>query len=38
MAYIVAGDTLGMIAHERKGGAALVPFHQTVVPQTQLLG
>lgn len=38
VAYIVAGDTLGMVVHEKKGGAARVPFHQTVVLQTQLLG
>lgn len=37
VAYIVAGDTLGMVVHEKKGGADRVPFHQTVVLQTQLL-
>ncbi|MFD4989628.1 hypothetical protein [Streptomyces sp. NPDC058374] len=38
VAYIVAGDTLGMVVHEKEGGAARLPFHQTVVLQTQLLG
>ena len=37
VAYIVAGDTLGMVVHEKEGGADRVPFHQTVVLQTQLL-
>ncbi|MFJ2113592.1 MULTISPECIES: hypothetical protein [unclassified Streptomyces] len=37
-AYVAAGDTLGLIVHERKGSAPAVPFHQTVVLQSQLLG
>ncbi|MET7622694.1 hypothetical protein [Streptomyces sp. NPDC005408] len=37
-AYIQAGDTLALIIHARNGEAApTVPFHQTVVLQTQLL-
>ncbi len=30
-------EGLGMVVHEKKGGADRVPFHQTVVLQTQLL-
>ncbi|MEU2156588.1 hypothetical protein ABZ532_16485 [Streptomyces sp. NPDC019396] len=37
-AYIAAGDTLALIIQERKGRAHAVPFHQTVVLQSQLLG
>ncbi|UQS31849.1 hypothetical protein J5J01_09800 [Streptomyces fradiae] len=37
-AYIVAGDTLGLVVQSRKGTSAPVPFHQTVVLQKQLLG
>ncbi|CAL9479868.1 hypothetical protein [Streptomyces sp. enrichment culture] len=37
-AYIVAGDTLGLVVQSRGGSAAPVPFHQTVVLQNQLLG
>ncbi|MGW6602673.1 hypothetical protein [Streptomyces sp. NPDC055036] len=37
-AYVVAGDILALIVHEKKGGAAAVPFHQTVILQNQLLG
>ncbi|WP_328399099.1 hypothetical protein OHS70_19695 [Streptomyces sp. NBC_00390] len=37
-AYVVAGDTVALIVQARKGGAAAVPFHQTVILQNQLLG
>jgi hypothetical protein len=37
-AYVVAGDTLGLVVQTRKGTAAQVPFHQAVVLQNQLLG
>ncbi|MFE4175260.1 hypothetical protein ACFRR7_24990 [Streptomyces sp. NPDC056909] len=37
-AYVLAGDTLALIVQEKKGGAAAVPFHQTVMLQNQLLG
>ncbi|MFJ2176525.1 hypothetical protein ACIOHE_26990 [Streptomyces sp. NPDC087851] len=37
-AYVGAGDTIGLIVHEKKGGTPAVPFHQTVVLQGQLLG
>ncbi|WP_338671903.1 hypothetical protein V1460_02765 [Streptomyces sp. SCSIO 30461] len=37
-AYILAGDTLAFVIHERKGKAAEIPFHQTLVLQNQLLG
>ncbi|MFE4371550.1 hypothetical protein ACFRMN_25545 [Streptomyces sp. NPDC056835] len=37
-AYVVAGDILALIVHEKKGGAAAVPFRQTVILQNQLLG
>ncbi|WP_329065425.1 hypothetical protein [Streptomyces sp. NBC_01429] len=37
-AYVVAGDTLALIVHEKKGGTPAVPFHQTVILQNQLLG
>ncbi|MFD9969624.1 hypothetical protein [Streptomyces sp. NPDC059013] len=37
-AYVVAGDTVALIVHSRKGEARSVPFHQTVVLQNQLLG
>ncbi|OON78847.1 hypothetical protein [Streptomyces tsukubensis] len=37
-AYVLAGDCLAVIIHERKGGAAAVPFHQSVAEQTALLG
>ncbi|MFI6704249.1 hypothetical protein ACIBJC_35855 [Streptomyces sp. NPDC050509] len=37
-AYVAAGDTIGLIVHEKKGGTPAVPFHQTVVLQGQLLG
>ncbi len=33
-----AGDVLGVLVQTRTGGAAAVPFHQTVVLQSQLLG
>ncbi|MFF2526634.1 hypothetical protein [Streptomyces liangshanensis] len=39
-AYIRAGDTLALVLHERpvkKGRAAAVPFHQTLILQDQLL-
>lgn len=37
-AYITAGDTIALVVVSRKGTAPLVPFHQTVVLQNQLLG
>ncbi|MET7616913.1 hypothetical protein [Streptomyces sp. NPDC005408] len=37
-AYITAGDTIALIVQSKKGTAAAVPFHQTVVLQNQLLG
>jgi hypothetical protein len=37
-AYLVSGDTIALIVQSRKGGAAAVPFHQTVILQNQLLG
>ncbi|MFI1400116.1 hypothetical protein [Streptomyces sp. NPDC020681] len=37
-AYIAAGDTMALIVQSKKGTAAAVPFHQTVVLQNQLLG
>ncbi|MFF0450415.1 hypothetical protein ACFYT4_29205 [Streptomyces sp. NPDC004609] len=36
-AYILAGDTVALVVHEKKGGSAAVPFHQTVALQNQLL-
>ncbi|MFF3145190.1 hypothetical protein ACFVRU_26580, partial [Streptomyces sp. NPDC057927] len=37
-AYLSAGDTLALIVQSRKGAAKAVPFQQTVVLQSQLLG
>ncbi|OEJ95223.1 hypothetical protein [Streptomyces thermolilacinus] len=37
-AYIVSGDTLGLVVQSRKGVAQAVPFRQTVLLQSQLLG
>ncbi|MFB4422953.1 hypothetical protein C5F59_017865 [Streptomyces sp. QL37] len=39
-AYVLAGDTLALVVHTRKGeaGAEAVPFHQTLILQNQLLG
>ncbi|MFE6042372.1 hypothetical protein [Streptomyces sp. NPDC056452] len=39
-AYVLAGDTVALVVHTRKGaaGTETVPFHQTVVLQNQLLG
>ncbi|MFI6944258.1 hypothetical protein ACIBI4_33805 [Streptomyces sp. NPDC050418] len=37
VAYLASGDTLGVIVQSKKGGAERIPFHQTVVLQTQLL-
>ncbi|MDT0378577.1 hypothetical protein RM572_07265 [Streptomyces sp. DSM 42041] len=37
-AYLVAGDTVAVIVQSRKGEAAAVPFQQTVILQSQLLG
>ena len=37
-AYLVSGDVLGLVVQSREGGAAAVPFQQTVVLQSQLLG
>ncbi|MGA5425121.1 hypothetical protein [Streptomyces lavendulocolor] len=36
-AYVPAGDTIAFLVHEKKGGAAAVPFHQSMVLQMQLL-
>ncbi|PWI20593.1 hypothetical protein DI272_21390 [Streptomyces sp. Act143] len=36
-AYLVAGDVFGLVVQSRKGGAAAVPFQQTVMLQSQLL-
>ncbi|MGW7467504.1 hypothetical protein ACWGJT_23185 [Streptomyces xantholiticus] len=37
-AYVTAGDTVALVVVSRKGTAPLVPFHQTVILQNQLLG
>jgi hypothetical protein len=37
-AYLGAGDTVAVIVQSRKGAAKAVPFQQTVVLQSQLLG
>ncbi|MHC3469063.1 hypothetical protein ACYF6T_10135 [Streptomyces sp. 7R007] len=37
-AYLAAGDVLALVVQSRKGGARAVPFQQTVVLQSQLLG
>ncbi|GAA3843490.1 hypothetical protein GCM10022403_089320 [Streptomyces coacervatus] len=37
-AYLSAGDVLAVIVQSRKGAAKAVPFQQTVVLQSQLLG
>ncbi|GAB7109352.1 hypothetical protein JCM4814A_76660 [Streptomyces phaeofaciens JCM 4814] len=37
-AYLCAGDVMAVITQSRKGTAAAVPFQQTVVLQSQLLG
>ncbi len=37
LAYLAAGDTLAVIVQSNKDGAERIPFHQTVVLQTQLL-
>ncbi|MGW8887257.1 hypothetical protein [Streptomyces sp. NPDC055749] len=39
-AYTVAGDTVALIVHSRDGkaGTERIPFHQSVILQTQLLG
>jgi hypothetical protein len=36
--YLVSGDVLALVVQSRKGGAKAVPFQQTVVLQSQLLG
>ncbi|MBA2947292.1 hypothetical protein [Streptomyces himalayensis] len=36
-AYIAAGDTIALVLHEKKGGAPAIPFHQSVILQSQLL-
>ncbi|WP_329020757.1 hypothetical protein [Streptomyces sp. NBC_00690] len=36
-AYVLAGDTIGLVVHAKEGNAAAVPFHQTVALQMQLL-
>ncbi|MCM1968780.1 hypothetical protein [Streptomyces sp. G1] len=37
-AYLIAGDVLAVVVQSRKGEALSVPFQQTVVLQSQLLG
>ncbi|MFJ9423285.1 hypothetical protein [Streptomyces sp. NPDC101249] len=37
-AYLSAGDVLALVVQSREGTAAAVPFQQTVVLQSQLLG
>ncbi|KIF68725.1 hypothetical protein HY68_08940 [Streptomyces sp. AcH 505] len=37
-AYVLAGDTLALVIEEKKGTAPAVPFHQTLLLQSQLLG
>ncbi|MFE4252412.1 hypothetical protein ACFRU3_23460 [Streptomyces sp. NPDC056910] len=37
-AYLIAGDTVGLVVQSRQGTARAVPFQQTVVLQSQLLG
>lgn len=37
-AYLVSGDVVGLVVQSRKGTAAAVPFQQTVMLQSQLLG
>ncbi|HSX96473.1 MAG TPA: hypothetical protein VLG91_03635 [Streptomyces sp.] len=37
-AYLSAGDTLALIVQSRKGATEALPFQQTVVLQSQLLG
>ncbi|GGY96037.1 hypothetical protein [Streptomyces poonensis] len=37
-AYLSAGDTIAVVVQSRKGDAKAVPFQQTVVLQSQLLG
>ncbi|MFJ8754108.1 hypothetical protein ACIREO_33000 [Streptomyces sp. NPDC102441] len=39
-AYVLAGDTVALVVHARKGeaGTETVPFHRSVVLQNQLLG
>ncbi|MFF1276321.1 hypothetical protein ACFVZC_23425 [Streptomyces marokkonensis] len=37
-AYLAAGDVLAVVLQSRKGAAHAVPFRQTVVLQSQLLG
>ncbi|MFI8001575.1 hypothetical protein [Streptomyces sp. NPDC086010] len=39
-AYVLAGDTVALVVHARKGaaGTEAVPFHQTLILQNQLLG
>jgi hypothetical protein len=37
-AYLTAGDVLALIVQERPGTVPDVPFQQTVILQSQLLG
>ena len=37
LAFVTAGDTVAVVEQSRKGGAATVPFQQTVVLQGELL-
>jgi hypothetical protein len=36
--YLSAGDTIAVIVQSRKGTAQAVPFQQTVILQSELLG
>ncbi|WP_415949846.1 hypothetical protein [Streptomyces sp. KLOTTS4A1] len=35
--FLASGDTLGLVIQSKRGGAEVIPFHQTLVLQTQLL-
>jgi hypothetical protein len=37
-AYLVAGDTFGLVVQSREGGAPAVPFQRTVILRSQPLG
>jgi hypothetical protein len=37
LAYLSAGDTVAVVEQSRKGGAAAVPFRQTLILQSELL-
>ncbi|MFE9248460.1 hypothetical protein [Streptomyces sp. NPDC007088] len=36
-AYAQCGDTVALVIQDRAGGLSAVPFHQTLILQTQLL-